>query len=247
MREVSRRFGTVAAVERVSLEISPGSFVALIGPSGCGKTTLLRMIGGLDRPDEGTILRPGVAEAEAAGDSRAVCFQEPRLLPWRTVLHNVALPLELGGIPAAERTRRAREAIARVGLADATDRTPPQLSGGMRMRAALARALVVRPRLLLLDEPFGALDEVTRQELCEMLHGLWLEDRFTAVLVTHSIPEAVFLATECAVFSPRPARLLHRESIELPSHEPEVRTSPEFNAHVRTLSAVLREAMGGRR
>jgi NitT/TauT family transport system ATP-binding protein len=231
---VSRRFGRVTAVEDVSLRIEPGAFVALIGPSGCGKTTLLRMIGGLDRPDGGQI--------DAGRVTASVCFQEPRLLPWRTALENVALPLELSGKPDRE---AARLALERVHLADAADRRPHQLSGGMRMRVALARALVTRPRLVLLDEPFSSLDEVTRQELGEELHELWREDRFTTVLVTHSISEAVFLATSCAVFSPRPARLLHVESIDLPRHDSEVRTSGEFNEHVRRISAILRGAMRG--
>lgn len=242
LRGVSRRFGSVEAVDAVSLDIAPGSFVALIGPSGCGKTTLLRMIGGLDRPDAGTIECSVASSAE-----RAFCFQEPRLLPWRSVRANVELPLELAGVAAAERASRAREAIERVGLGDAADRRPHQLSGGMRMRAALARALVTRPRLLLLDEPFSALDEVTRQELCEELHRLWREDRFTAILVTHSIPEAVYLADECIVFSPRPARVLHRESVALATHAPEVRTTVPFNEHVRTLGTILRSAMDNAR
>ena len=244
VRGVSRRFGSVAAVDDVSFSVAPGSFVALIGPSGCGKTTLLRMIGGLDRPDAGSIVRTDTPDGGPEGRP-SFCFQEPRLLPWRTVARNVELPLELAGVPAGPRAALARDAVVRVGLGDAAGRRPHQLSGGMRMRAALARALVTRPRLLLLDEPFSALDEVTRQELCEELHDLWRQDRFTAVLVTHSIPEAVYLATDCLVFSPRPARVLHREAIDLASHAPEVRTSPAFNEHVRSLSAVLRTAMRG--
>ena len=229
---VSRRFGAVHAVDGVSLSIEPGAFVALVGPSGCGKTTLLRMIGGLDRPDAGSIRRTEGASS--------FCFQEPRLLPWRSALENVALPLQLAGAPDRD---AAREALRRVGLGDALERRPDQLSGGMRMRVALARTLVTRPRLVLLDEPFSSLDEVTRQELGEDLHALWGEDRFTAVLVTHSIAEAVFLATTCVVFSPRPARVLHVEPIDLPRHDPEVRTSVAFNDHVRRISAVLRGAM----
>jgi NitT/TauT family transport system ATP-binding protein len=242
---VSRRFGAVDAVDRVTLAVEPGDFLALIGPSGCGKTTLLRILGGLDRPSGGGVRyrsRQGpITEAEAL-IRRAVCFQEPRLLPWRSVLANVELPLELAGVDASERRRRAAEAVERVGLADASARRPHQLSGGMRMRAALARALVTRPSLLLLDEPFAAIDEVTREELCAELHRLWREDGFTAILVTHSIPEAVFLAERCAVFSPRPAQLVHLESVAIDSADPEVRTSEAFNAHVRRLSQALRAA-----
>ncbi|MBL9119287.1 MAG: ABC transporter ATP-binding protein [Phycisphaerae bacterium] len=240
--DVTRRFGAVAAVERVSLSAEPGSFVALIGPSGCGKTTLLRMIGGLDRPDRGSIDFPGMPGAEEARAESSFCFQEPRLLPWRTALENVALPLELA---RQDGRAAALAALDRVHLTDAALRRPHQLSGGMRMRVALARTLVTRPRLVLLDEPFSSLDEVTRQELGEELHALWRQDRFTAVLVTHSIPEAVYLATRCVVLSPRPARVLHVEEISLPRHDPDVRTSSEFNEHVRRLSAVLRGAMRG--
>ena len=196
----SRTFGTVHAVAAVEATIAKGSATALLGPSGCGKTTLLRMMASLEHADRGT-----VARGEGAV---GLCFQEPRLLPWRTVIENVALPLELAGVARDERLARAREAIARVRLDDATLRFPRELSGGMRMRAALARALVTRPAYLFLDDPFGALDEVTRHELDEELRGLWERERFTLVLVTHSVPEAIYLAERVLVFSPRPARIV---------------------------------------
>ncbi len=246
LRAVSRSYGSVHAVDAVTLGIDAGEFVALIGPSGCGKTTLLRMIGGLDAPDSGEIAyreHDRVLSAELALQRAAICFQEPRLLPWRSVLANVELPLELLGVERDERRERAMASIGRMRLGDAADRLPSQLSGGMRMRAAMARALVTRPRLLLLDEPFGALDEVTRQELDEELYALWEQDRFTAVLVTHSIPEAVFLASRCVVFSPRPARVLVDRSIAIDDHSTSVRTSDDFNEHVRFLSTALLSGM----
>jgi NitT/TauT family transport system ATP-binding protein len=202
LREVSRRFGAVHAVDRVSLAFARGSFTALVGPSGCGKTTILRLASGLDAPDEGACARGG-------GERRTgFLFQEPRLLAWRTVRENVALPLELAGVARAERLARADAALALVRLTDAAERFPHQLSGGMKMRASLARALVTRPTELFLDEPFGALDEVTRHELDMELRALWERERFTAVLVTHSLPEAAFLAQRMVVFSPRPARVV---------------------------------------
>ncbi|MFM7260167.1 MAG: ABC transporter ATP-binding protein [bacterium] len=196
----TRTFGAVRAVAAIDASITAGSATALLGPSGCGKTTLLRMMASLEHADTGT-----VARGEGAV---GLCFQEPRLLPWRTVVENVGLPLEIAGVPRDERLARAREAIARVRLDDAATRFPRELSGGMRMRASLARALVTRPAFLFLDEPFGALDEVTRHELDEELRGLWERERFTLILVTHSVPEAVYLAERVLVFSPRPARIV---------------------------------------
>jgi len=203
LRDASRSFGSVRAVERVSLAFMRGSFTALVGPSGCGKTTILRLLGGLDAPDSGSCDR-GAGGVLSTG----FLFQEPRLLAWRTLRENVALPLELAGVGAADRLARADEALRLVRLADAGSRFPHQLSGGMKMRASLARAIIARPSLLLLDEPFGALDEVTRHELDIELRALWERERFTAILVTHSLPEAAFLAERMVVFSPRPARVV---------------------------------------
>ena len=232
LHAASRVFeGGVDAVRGLDLAIAPGSFTALVGPSGCGKTTVLRMMGGLDRPSSGTVERsPGIV---------SLCFQEPRLLPCRTLLDNVALPLELAGVARAERLRRAGDALALVQLADAARRFPHQLSGGMKMRAALARALVARPEILLLDEPFGALDEVTRHELDLDLRALWERERFTAVVVTHSLPEAVFLAERVVVFSPRPARVV--ADIRTPPVPRDARawTSDALGACVREASTAL--------
>lgn len=232
---VSRSFGHVQAVAEVTLGLERGSFTALVGPSGCGKTTLLRLIGGLERADRGTVDRSGAAVG--------FCFQEPRLLAWRDLRENVALPLELAGVPASERRARADEALRLVQLQDAADRRPHELSGGMKMRAALARALVARPDVLLLDEPFGALDEVTRHELDEALRRLWEERGFTAVLVTHSLPEAVFLAERVVVFSPRPARIVADLRTPDGSRSFEHWTDPAHNEVVRSASAALHGAI----
>lgn len=236
LRAASRTFeGGVDAVRELDLAIAPATFTALVGPSGCGKTTVLRMLGGLDRPSSGAVERaPGVV---------SFCFQEPRLLPWRTLRDNVALPLELTGVARAERLRRADEALSLVQLADAGGRFPHQLSGGMKMRAALARALVARPEILLLDEPFGALDEVTRHELDLDLRALWERQRFTAVVVTHSMTEAVFLAERVVVFSPRPARIVADIATPATVRSAQAWTSDGVVACAREASKALLQAI----
>jgi NitT/TauT family transport system ATP-binding protein len=211
---VSHRFGETEVIRGVDLTIEAGSFVAMIGPSGSGKSTLLRLVSGLEAPTEGRIDR----SSPGAGGI-AFVFQDAQLLPWRTVLDNVALPLELAGVPRGEARARARAPLGDVELADVADRFPDQLSGGMRMRVSIARALVNDPALLLLDEPFAALDELTRQRLDERLRGLYLRRRMTVLFVTHSLAEAVFLADRALVFSPRPARVV----LDLPIRLPEQR------------------------
>ncbi|MEO6435470.1 MAG: ABC transporter ATP-binding protein, partial [Tepidisphaeraceae bacterium] len=216
LRGVSRMFdGGVEAVRSIDLDVAPGEFVAMLGPSGCGKSTLLRLIAGLDRPTSGTV------HIEATGGRKGnatigYVFQDAHLLPWRDVLNNVALPLELTGVTKAQRQELAREAIEQVGLSDAIGRYPAQLSGGMRMRASLARALVKQPQVLLLDEPFAALDEITRQHLDDQLRALWTTKRMTVVFVTHSIIEAAFLADRAIVLTRRPARIILDYLLELP-------------------------------
>jgi len=212
LNDVRRVFpGGVAALDGVSFAVEPGEFVAILGPSGCGKSTLLRMIAGLDEPTSGSI------QTGAQRGTVAYVFQDAHLLPWRNVLANVALPLELSRLPRPRRLERARQAIEQVGLADAAERYPAQLSGGMRMRVSLARALVTDPRLLLLDEPFAALDEITRQNLDGQLRQLWRQQGITVLFVTHSTSEATFLADRAIVLTRRPGRIVCDRRIDLPA------------------------------
>jgi NitT/TauT family transport system ATP-binding protein len=195
----------VVALEKIDLDVPGGQFIAILGPSGCGKSTLLRIIAGLDRPTTGTV---ELTEAQKLGPSIAYVFQDAHLLPWRNVLRNVTLPLELRGVDRFHQMQAATDALSRVGLSDFQRRYPAQLSGGMRMRVSLARALVTNPRLLLLDEPFAALDEITRQQLDEQLRQLWRTHGMTVIFVTHSIVEAAFLAERAIVMSRRPGRVV---------------------------------------
>jgi len=226
IRGVRRAFDGVTALDAIDLEIEDGAFVALIGPSGCGKSTLLRLIAGLDRADAGTI----DLSSEARGEIGFV-FQDAHLLPWRTVEENVALPLELHGVGVSDRRERVRSALRDVELEDAARKRPAELSGGMRMRASIARALVTRPRLLLMDEPFAALDELTRHRLDERLRALWSsrEKKLTILFVTHTIFEATFLAERAVVLSRRPGRIVHDAPIDLPHERPaSLRSSADF-------------------
>jgi NitT/TauT family transport system ATP-binding protein len=239
-RDLRRTFagerGDVEAVGGVDLELAPGTITVLIGPTGCGKSTVLRIIGGLDSPTSGVVERDPAC-------SIGFCFQEPRLLPWRSVRRNVALPLELAGRPRVEALATADARLEMVGLGDAADRLPAQLSGGMRMRAAVARALVSDPRLLLLDEPFGALDEVTRFRLDEELAAIVRGTGITVLLVTHSISEAVFLGDEVIVMSPRPARIIERFEIPFTTRDAALRADPAFAAMQAKVLSVLREGL----
>ena len=238
---VARRFpnGT-EALRDTSLEVGQGDFVALLGPSGCGKSTLLRLIAGLDAPDAGALRWAG--GAPGAGEIGFV-FQDATLLPWATAAQNVWLPLRLRGIAWPAAAERVARALAQVGLAGFAAARPRELSGGMRMRVSIARALVGRPRVLLMDEPFAALDEFTRHALQEDLLALWREAGCTVVFVTHSIYEAAFLARRIAVMAPRPGRVVRVLD------RPEAAAawfSPDYAAFVGTASDVLRAAMAGR-
>ena len=232
LRNVERAFGGDAPVlANVNLEIQPGVFAALVGASGCGKTTLLRQIAGLDQPSAG--------EVRVQADSIGYCFQDPRLLPWRSLLGNVELPLELAGVAAEERRERASQALERVGLGASLSLLPRACSGGMRMRASFARALIVNPQILLLDEPFAAVDEVTREELDHMVYDLWNAAPMTVLLVTHSIREAVYLAEKVIVMAANPGRIVAEIPVDLEDRSSATRTGVPFNERVRQVQATL--------
>ncbi|MBM3608849.1 MAG: ABC transporter ATP-binding protein, partial [Alphaproteobacteria bacterium] len=196
--------GPVIAVDDVSLEIAPGELLVLLGPSGCGKTTILRMIGGLETATSGQLLIDGAQQRAA---NIAIAFQDPRLFPWMSVADNIALPLRLRGEAAAMRRQRAQDLCNLVGLAGFENASPDALSGGMKQRASIARALSIEPSTLLLDEPFGALDAMTRDQMNLELQRIWMAASATIVLVTHSINEAVFLGDRVVLLSPRPGRI----------------------------------------
>ncbi len=239
VRGVSKIFANgVRALDGVSLDIGAGEFLSVLGPSGCGKSTLLRLIAGLVPASAGTIEWP------AGKPDIGFVFQEPTLMPWATALANVALPLRLAGMGRGEREARAAEALGHVGLAGFEGTWPRELSGGMKMRVSIARALVTAPRLLLMDEPFAALDEITRHRLNADLLELWEQSRFTVVFVTHSVFESVFLSQRIAVMAARPGRIVSDLAIVAPYPRTEAfRTSPDYAAHCRLASARLGEAM----
>lgn len=199
----------VKALSSIDLRINEGEFVSLIGPSGCGKTTLLRVIADLEQISSGTVLVNGVSPHDARlARAYGYVFQAPALFPWRTVLGNVMLPLQIQGMDAAQNRAVAIEHLERVGLKGFEGKYPWQLSGGMQQRVSIARALAFEPKILMMDEPFGALDEITRDRLNEQLQQLWQRERRTVVFVTHSIAEAVYLSTKIVVMSPRPGRIV---------------------------------------
>ena len=235
------------ALAPVDLAVAPGEFVALLGPSGCGKTTLLRMAAGLVAPTQGRLRWWGGAAPPADDPARrtAMVFQSPTLMPWARVLANARLPLDLAGAPRAEADRAARDALAGVGLADVADRFPRELSGGMQMRVSIARALVTAPALLLMDEPFGALDEFTRHRLDAELNALWHARGGTVLFVTHSIQEAVFLATRVVVMAARPGRVIADVPIAAPQPRTQAfRGSADFAALCARLSVAVAQASG---
>ena len=222
--------GPVHALKGIDLTIARGEFVSFIGPSGCGKTTLLRVIADLERPTAGSITVNGLTpEAARLARSYGYVFQAAALYPWRTIEKNVALPLEVMDVPKAQRGERVARNLDLVGLTGFGRKFPWQLSGGMQQRASIARALSFDPDLLLMDEPFGALDEIVRDRLNEELLKLWAKTRKTVVFVTHSIPEAVFLSTRIVVMSPRPGRIHDIVDCDLGPDRPlEIRETPRF-------------------
>ncbi len=246
LRGVRKTFGDGAsrtvALEGIDLEIPAGAFVSLIGPSGCGKSTLLRLIGDLTSPSTGSVEVNGKSAPRARLDrDYGIVFQAPVLFEWRTVERNVELPLEVMGRTAAERRRRARELLRLVELTGFERHYPWQLSGGMQQRAAIARALTVEPALLLMDEPFGALDEMSRERMNLELLRIWQKTRTTVIFVTHSIPEAVFLSTRVVVMSSRPGRIMDTIEVDLPQPRNEdTREQEQYFEYVTRVRESLR-------
>ncbi len=234
------RDGRVPALDRISFDVAEGEFIAVVGPSGCGKSTLLKILAGLLAPSSGEARLRGTPITGPRRDI-GVVFQSPVLFPWRTVLDNVLLPVDVQGLGRARHGRSALELLALVGLGGFERRYPWELSGGMQQRVALTRALVHDPAMLLMDEPFGALDAMTREQMNLELQRIWLERRKTVLFITHSIPEAVFLADRVLVMSPRPGRILEDARVEIRRPRSlDVMGAPEFGETVRHLRAQFR-------
>src|SRR4051812_16286235 len=247
IRDVSKQFanGTVA-IRGVDLDLREAEFVSLLGPSGCGKSTLLRIIAGLGSPSAGTVDWP-TSSHDVSGEAHpdlGFVFQDPTLMPWSSALKNTMLPLTLAGLGKSAAEERASEMLTLVGLKGFEKSYPRELSGGMKMRVSIARALVTHPKILLMDEPFAALDEITRHRLNDDLLGLWWRNRFTAVFVTHSVFESVYLAQRIVVMAARPGRVMADLANEAPyPRDALFRTSTEYAHLCRVASGTLREAI----
>ena len=229
----------------VDLSIAEGEFVTLLGPSGCGKSTLLKMVAGMLEPTDGRLLvwRKPVAQIDESGRRMAFVFQSPTLMPWASVRSNVRLPLDLAGVPRKEAEDRVAEALELVGLDKFAGALPRALSGGMQMRVSIARGLVTQPDLLLMDEPFGALDEITRHKLDAELLELWQKKKLTVIFVTHSIHEAVFLSSRVVMMAARPGRVVEQFRIDEPyPRSADFMVSPQFSRYAKTLQDSLLRA-----
>ena len=232
--KVTKNFDEVHALKEVSLDIATGEFVTIVGPSGCGKSTLLRIIAGLITPTDGKIVKPDSTKG-------AFVFQDSALLPWRTVQKNAELLMELeDGFSKETRVSRASSALHQVGLEGFEKSYPHQLSGGMKMRLSLARSLVLRPDYLLMDEPLSAVDELTREVLQEEIYDLWKKEKFTAILVTHNVPEAVYLSNRIVVMSPRPGKITHIVDVPFKKRDQKLRSSNKFHKLINDISWKLR-------
>jgi len=226
--KVTKHFDEVQALAEVNLDVATGEFISIVGPSGCGKSTLLRIIAELVK-SPGTVTKP---------NKGAFVFQDSALLPWRTVQSNVELLMELEG--TEQKTAKAAVALTQVGLTGFEHSYPHQLSGGMKMRLSLARSLVLDPEYILLDEPLSAVDELTREVLQEELYGMWIRDKFTAILVTHNIAEAVYLSNRVVIMSPRPGKITDVIDIPFKKRTPDIRTKPQFSKLVNDIAGKLR-------
>jgi NitT/TauT family transport system ATP-binding protein len=247
LRGVSKAFpsGTLA-LSGFDLEVRAGEFVSLLGPSGCGKSTALRIVAGLSEPSGGAVAWPSSRSLQASENRIGFVFQEPTLMPWTSVFNNVLLPLKLKGVATAAARERVVAALERVGLKDFGRAYPRELSGGMRMRVSIARALVTEPELLLMDEPFAALDEITRFKLNNDLLQVWQALRTTVIFVTHSVFESVYLSSRIVVMASRPGRVFTELKIDAPyPRDREFRTSADYAALCRRTSEALAEAMAG--
>ncbi len=242
LRHVDKRFqsGTLA-LQGVSLSVNPGEFVSLLGPSGCGKSTVLRLVAGLERPSAGEVHAPALRNPRAA--DTAFVFQDATLMPWASVFDNVWLPLRLAGIGKSEAHTRVMPLLQSLGLDAFAAAYPAELSGGMKMRVSIARALVTQPRVLLMDEPFAALDEITRQRLNSDLLAWWQAQQLAVLFVTHSVFESVFLSQRVLVMGARPGRVVAEVSINAPfPRDASFRTSADYAQHCRTLTEALQAA-----